>query len=76
MRKYKLEIVAFIGGAVVMILELVGSRILAPYLGTSIIVWTSLIGIILASLSLGYFWGGKREHAFNCGVGRNREGDC
>ena len=41
-----------------MILELVGSRILAPYLGTSIIVWTSLIGIILASLSLGYFWGG------------------
>jgi len=57
-RKYKLEIVAFIGGAVVMILELVGSRILAPYLGTSIIVWTSLIGIILASLSLGYFWGG------------------
>lgn len=59
MQKYKLEIVAFIGGAVVMILELVGSRILAPYLGTSIIVWTSLIGIILASLSLGYYWGGK-----------------
>ena len=58
-RKYKLEIIVFIGGAVVMILELVGSRILAPYLGTSIIVWTSLIGIILASLSLGYFWGGK-----------------
>lgn len=59
MQKYKLEIIAFVGGAVVMILELVGSRILAPYLGTSIIVWTSLIGIILASLSLGYWWGGK-----------------
>lgn len=42
-----------------MILELVGSRVLAPYIGTSTIVWTSLIGIILASLSLGYFWGGK-----------------
>ncbi|HMK44718.1 MAG TPA: fused MFS/spermidine synthase [Dissulfurispiraceae bacterium] len=42
-----------------MILELVGSRILAPYLGTSIVVWTSLIGIILGSLSVGYWYGGK-----------------
>lgn len=42
-----------------MILELVGSRILAPYVGSSIFVWSSLIGIVLASLSLGYFWGGK-----------------
>lgn len=42
-----------------MILELVGSRILAPYVGTSIFVWTSLIGIILGSLSAGYWWGGK-----------------
>ena len=42
-----------------MIFELVGSRVLAPYFGTSIFVWTSLIGVILGSLSLGYFWGGK-----------------
>lgn len=42
-----------------MILELVGSRVLAPYLGTSIFVWTSLIGIILGSLSLGYYYGGQ-----------------
>jgi spermidine synthase len=42
-----------------MILELVGSRIMAPYLGTSIIVWTSLIGVILGCLSLGYWWGGR-----------------
>lgn len=57
--KYILEITVFICGAVVMIFELVGSRILAPYLGTSIFVWTSLIGIILGSLSVGYYWGGK-----------------
>jgi spermidine synthase len=41
-----------------MILEIVGSRILAPYFGTSTIVWTGLIGIILACLSLGYLLGG------------------
>ncbi len=42
-----------------MILELVGSRILAPYVGTTLFVWTSLIGVILGSLSLGYWLGGK-----------------
>ena len=57
--KYILEITVFICGAVVMIFELVGSRILGPYFGTSIFIWTSLIGIILGSLSLGYYLGGK-----------------
>ncbi len=59
MKKYILELAVFICGAVVMIFELVGSRILAPYFGNSIFVWTSLIGIILGSLSLGYYLGGK-----------------
>lgn len=58
-KRYILETIVFLSGAVVMIVELIGSRILAPYVGTSIFVWTSLIGIILASLSLGYAWGGK-----------------
>jgi spermidine synthase len=57
--KYILEIVVFICGAVVMVFELVGSRVLGPYFGTSIFIWTSLIGIILGSLSLGYYFGGK-----------------
>jgi spermidine synthase len=59
MKKYSLEIIVFITGAVVMILELVGSRIISPYAGTSLIVWTSLIGIILGSLSIGYSIGGR-----------------
>lgn len=57
--KYILEITVFTCGAVIMIFELVGSRILGPYLGTSIFVWTSIIGIILGSLSFGYYLGGK-----------------
>lgn len=57
--KYILEITVFICGAVVMVFELVGSRALGPYFGTSIFVWTSLIGIILGGLSIGYCLGGK-----------------
>ena len=57
--KYLLEIIVFVCGAVVMMFELVGSRVLGPYFGTSIFVWTSLIGIILGSLSIGYYLGGK-----------------
>lgn len=54
MKKYILELAVFVCWAVVMIFELVWSRILAPYLWTSIYVWTSIIGVILGSLSLWY----------------------
>ena len=56
---YILEITVFICGALVMIYEIIGSRILAPHIGTSTYTWTSLIGVILAALSLGYWLGGK-----------------
>lgn len=64
MKKYILEVILFISGAVGMIFEITGSRVLAPYLGTSLPVWTSLIGIILGSLSLGYFLGGRLADKF------------
>ncbi len=57
-QQYTHGIAAFLCGAAVMVLEMTGSRMLAPYLGTSIIVWTSLIGIVLAALSFGYWYGG------------------
>lgn len=59
MKKYNLEIIVFLSGATVMVLELTGARVLAPTLGNSLFVWTSIIGIILGSLSLGYWLGGK-----------------
>jgi spermidine synthase len=58
-RKYILEIAIFLSGGIVMIFEIAGSRVIGPYFGTSIFVWTSLIGIILGSLSLGYYYGGR-----------------
>lgn len=54
-----LALVVFLNGMAVMILEMAGARLLAPWLGTSITVWTSLIGVILASLSVGYWLGGR-----------------
>lgn len=54
-----LEIIAFLCGTAVMALEITGSRIMAPYLGTSVLVWTALIGVIMAFLSMGYWLGGK-----------------
>ncbi len=54
-----LSIDIFAAGAVVMALEIMGSRILAPYFGNSVYVWGSLIGVVLTFLSMGYYLGGR-----------------
>lgn len=59
MKYLTLQLVVFLCGAIVMAFEIMGSRILGVYVGTSIFVWTSIIGIILASLSFGYWLGGR-----------------
>lgn len=55
----RLYFVVFSSGAALMGLEIVGSRVLAPVFGTSIFVWGALITTFLASLSVGYAFGGK-----------------
>ncbi len=53
-----LFITAFVSGAVVMALEILGSRLLAPVFGNSLFVWGALIGVVLAAMSTGYATGG------------------
>ncbi len=45
-------------GAAVMVLELLGTRIIAPFYGASLYVWSSLIAVTLIALALGYYLGG------------------
>ncbi len=54
-----LRIAVVIGGASVMIVEILGSRVLAPVFGTTLHVWSALITVTLAALAIGYAWGGR-----------------
>ncbi len=54
----KLLILSFIEGAVVMVAELCGAKLLAPIFGSSLYVWASVMGITLGALAIGYFYGG------------------
>ena len=51
-------VAVFIAGGVLLGLEIASSRVLAPLFGNSLYVWGSLIGIVLAGLSTGYWLGG------------------
>jgi len=59
MRRILIYVLAFVGGFIIMSLELLGGRVLAPYFGSSIYVWGSIITIFMLSLSLGYLIGGR-----------------
>ena len=49
----------FASSACIMILELVAARLVAQNLGASLYTWTSVIGVILAGISIGNYVGGK-----------------
>ncbi len=51
-------LIVFLSSAVVMILEITAGRLIAPYVGVSLYSWTSIIGVVLAGLSLGNWAGG------------------
>lgn len=49
----------FISGGAILALELLASRIMTPYFGVSLYIWTGILAITLVSLALGYWWGGR-----------------
>ena len=51
-------IAVFVSSAVTLVLEITAGRLIAPYVGVSIYSWTSIIGVVLAGLSLGNWLGG------------------
>jgi MFS family permease len=49
----------FVTGAAVMVVEILGTRIIAPVFGVNLFVWSALLAVTLCSLAIGYFIGGK-----------------
>ncbi len=52
-------LLAFSSGFCIMGIELLGGRILAPFFGSSVHIWGSIITVFMLSLSFGYLLGGK-----------------
>ncbi|MDE2237095.1 MAG: fused MFS/spermidine synthase, partial [Elusimicrobia bacterium] len=48
----------FCTGACALILEILGTRLISPYYGSSLYCWSALITVTLAALAWGYQWGG------------------
>jgi predicted membrane-bound spermidine synthase len=54
-----LYVTAAITGAAIMIVEILGAKMLSPYLGLSHFVWTAQIAVTLVALACGYYAGGR-----------------
>lgn len=52
-------VTVFISSACIMVLELVAGRLVAKDLGSSLYTWTSIIGIVLAGITVGNYIGGR-----------------
>ena len=50
---------AALSGFAVLTLEILGVHWLAPWFGTSALVWSNQIGVVLLAMALGGWWGGR-----------------
>jgi spermidine synthase len=58
-RNVVLYFTVFVSGAIVLVLEILGTRLLSPYFGNNLYVWSALISVTLLALALGYWIGGR-----------------
>jgi len=58
LRRYFYFTAAVTGGAI-MVVEILGAKMLSPYVGTSHFVWTAQIAVTLIALAVGYYAGGR-----------------
>lgn len=59
MDKTALYALSFFTNAIILIFEIAGGRLLAPYIGTTVGVWAGLIAVVLGAMAFGYHYGGK-----------------
>lgn len=55
----------FLSSGCIMVLELVAGRLIARHLGSSLYTWTSVIGVVLAGITIGNYLGGRIADKFN-----------
>jgi spermidine synthase len=54
----KANLIVFVASFCTLVIEIVAGRIMAPYVGVSLYTWTSIIGVVLAGISIGAYLGG------------------
>lgn len=54
-----LYVLVFVVGMASLGVEIAAARLMAPFFGASTIVWANTIGVVLVSLSIGYWLGGR-----------------
>jgi len=57
--------IIFVTGGATLAMELLASRVMTPYFGVSLYIWTGILSITLVALAIGYWWGGRLATALS-----------
>ncbi len=65
MPRFAAATLVFVSSAAVLVLEILAARLLAPYVGVTLEVYTAIIGVVLAGIALGSWLGGKAADRYD-----------